>query len=242
MSIELAIALILAFIMIYIFLINVYSILFRLTGLTKIKARFQAISLLTNSGYTTSESEIITTNHMRRNIAIASMLTGYIFSVVIVSLVLNLINAVSSNSHQIRYVFIFIAFGIFIVILILFKIPFIKRPFERLIERIGLKIINKDGKMNIMTLLDSYGSEAIVQITLNYVPKVLKDKPLIDLKLRDDYNINMLMLKVNGVAKEITKNTVLNDGDIIIVFGPLQSIKRLFIGWEQIKRGKEEQK
>ena len=239
MSIELAIALILGFVMIYIFLINVYSILFRLTGLTKIKARFQAISLLTNSGYTTSESEIVTTNHMRRNIAIASMLTGYIFSVVIVSLVLNLINAVSSHNNQIRYMFVFIAFGVFIVILILFKIPFIKKPFEKLIESIGRKLMNKHGKVNVMTLLDSYGSDAIAQINLNYVPILLQDKPLSEIQLRENYNINILMLKVNGVAKDLTKNTILQDGDVIIVFGPLQSIKKLFQG-NEVKKAKTE--
>lgn len=240
MSIELAIALILGFVMIYISLINIYSILFRLTGLTKIKAKFQAISLLTNSGYTTSESEIITTNHMRRNIAIASMLTGYIFSVIIVSLVLNLINAVSTNSSKISFMFVFIAFGIFIFILILFRIPFIKRPFERMIENIGRKLMNKNDKINIITLLDSYATgDAIVQITLNYVPKFLQNKPLSEVQIRENYNINMLILNVNGLTKEITKNTILKDGDIIIVFGPLQTIKKLFQG-NDIKKLKEQ--
>ena len=33
--------------------------MFRLTGMSEDKARFQVISLLTNSGFTTSESELI---------------------------------------------------------------------------------------------------------------------------------------------------------------------------------------
>ena len=40
-------------------LIQVFSVLFRISGLTKVKAKFQVISLLTNSGFTTSESEIV---------------------------------------------------------------------------------------------------------------------------------------------------------------------------------------
>jgi len=238
MSIELAIALILGFIMIYIFLVNIYSILFRMTGLTKTKARFQAISLLTNSGYTTSESEIITTNHMRRNIATASMLTGYIFSVVIVSLVLNLINALSTSSTGISYSSMFIAFGIFIGVILLFKIPFLRKPFEKIVEHFGRRLMNKHSKVNIMTLLDSYGKDAIAEITLNYVPGMLKDKQLSELHLRELYNINVLMLKTNGVTQEINKNTILHEHDIVIVFGIQQNIKKVFLSSEQIKDNK----
>ena len=233
MSVELAIALILAFIMIYIFLINIYSILFRITGLTKVKARFQAISLLTNSGYTTSESEIVTTNHLRRNIAIASMMTGYIFSVVIVSLVLNLINAVSINTSKISYSYIFIAFGVFVFVILLFKIPFIRRPFEKLIELFGKSLLGKHKKTNIITLLDSYGREAIAQVTLNYVPSIMKDKQLSDINIRDEYDLNILMIKTSDGTENITKMTILKENDIVIVFGPLQNIKKLFLGKEE---------
>lgn len=240
MSVELAIALILAFIMVYISLVNVYSILFRLTGLTRVKARFQTISLLTNSGYTTSESEIITTNNARRKIAVASMLTGYIFSVVIVSLVLNLINAVSARSSSIRYMYIFIAFGVFIFLILLFKIPFIKRPFEKMIEAFGRRLMKKHQSENIITLLDSYGRDAIAQVTLNVVPENMKDKQLSEINIRDEYNLNILMIKSGGITQEIKRNTVLRERDIVIVFGPLQSIKKLFMAGD-IKKPKEEE-
>ena len=78
-----SVILILAFIVIYVIVIQIYSVLFRITGLTKEKARFQAISLLTNSGFTTSESEIIVSDRVRRRIAIAAMINGYAFSVII---------------------------------------------------------------------------------------------------------------------------------------------------------------
>ena len=50
-------------IVLYIYTIEVFTILFRITGLTKEKAKFQVISLITCSGYTTSEAEIVTTNN-----------------------------------------------------------------------------------------------------------------------------------------------------------------------------------
>ena len=45
-------------VIIYYVLIKFYTVLFRITGLPEEKAGFQAVSLLTNAGYTTGESEI----------------------------------------------------------------------------------------------------------------------------------------------------------------------------------------
>ena len=67
----------------YMAIAEVFTVLFRLTGLTREKARFQVISMLTNSGYTTSESELITQSKVRRRLARLTMLFGYSFTVTI---------------------------------------------------------------------------------------------------------------------------------------------------------------
>ena len=234
MSISLAITLILGFILVYIFLVEIYSILFRITGLTTIKARFQAISLLTNSGYTTSESEIITTNKLRRNIAIASMVTGYSFSVIIVSLVFNLITRLSAQSWQENYETILIILAAFAGVLIFFKLPFIKKPVEKGIEKIARKIMKKGIKENVITLLDIYDKDVIAEVAINKVPQIIQNKKLMEINVRDLYNINILMLKKNGVAEVVTKETILQENDDIVVFGPLQSIRKLFMGKEEL--------
>ena len=83
MSLASSVTLIVTVILVYYALIKVFSILFRITGLPKEKAIFQSVSLLTNAGYTTGESELVVSEKTRRRIATASMLTGYFFSVVI---------------------------------------------------------------------------------------------------------------------------------------------------------------
>ena len=77
------------FIIIYIVISDIITIFFRLTGLTEEKARFQVVSLLTNSGYTTRESEAIVSSKIRRRLARATMLFGYAFTVTIVSTAVN---------------------------------------------------------------------------------------------------------------------------------------------------------
>ena len=88
-------------IVLYIYTIEIFTILFRITGLTKEKARFQVISLITCSGFTTSEAEIIATNRRRRRLAIICMITGIIFNVMIISFIINLI-MLGEASHKNR--------------------------------------------------------------------------------------------------------------------------------------------
>ena len=83
-------------VVLYMALIEFFTALFRITGLTKEKARFQVISMITCAGFTTSESEIITTNRGRRRLAITCMITGTLFNVVIISLIINLLSTISN--------------------------------------------------------------------------------------------------------------------------------------------------
>ena len=136
-----SVILILAFIVIYVVVIQIYSVLFRITGLTKEKAHFQAISLLTNSGFTTSESEIITSDRFRRRIAIAAMINGYAFSVIIVSLIINVILSLKEDLQDQTLIVMLYAFGIFVALIIITQIPFVKRLFERFIQFIFIIVI-----------------------------------------------------------------------------------------------------
>lgn len=77
MSFISSVSLIVAVIIIYYALIKFFSVLFRITGIPKERAAFQSVSLLTNAGYTTAESEIIVSEKTRRSIATAAMLTMF---------------------------------------------------------------------------------------------------------------------------------------------------------------------
>ena len=63
MSLSVSISLFFAVAVAYILIIDIFTILFRMSGMTEEKAKFQVISLLTNSGYTTKESELVVSNY-----------------------------------------------------------------------------------------------------------------------------------------------------------------------------------
>jgi len=228
MKLELAVILILGVIMVYLILIRIFTILLRITGLTNEKAKFQAISLLTSCGFTTSESEIITNSRARRRIAIVAMVTGYGFSVIIVSLIFNLLNSLNQVQTSSTLKVIIISAAVFVGLILFFQLPFVKKGNERLIAKIALKIIQRKQYENTITILDSYGKDAICEVMINNLPDILEDKKLFEVRLRDTYKINLLMIKRRNKIVDITKDTIVQYHDVVVVFGPYQNIKDLF--------------
>ncbi len=66
MNLYIALSLFSVIILIYLVITELFTILFRFTGLPDERARFQVISLLTGCGYTTKESEMFLSNRRRR--------------------------------------------------------------------------------------------------------------------------------------------------------------------------------
>ena len=89
MNIYAAFSLFSLIILLYWVITELFTIIFRFTGLPDEKARFQVISLLTGCGFTTRESEMILSSRRRRRLARITMLFGYVFNITIVSAFIN---------------------------------------------------------------------------------------------------------------------------------------------------------
>ena len=76
MNIYVSIALFILIVMLYMVISELFTILFRFTGLPDEKARFQVLSLLTGCGFTTRESEMVLSTRSRRRLARIMMLFG----------------------------------------------------------------------------------------------------------------------------------------------------------------------
>ena len=228
MNLATSVILILAFIVIYVILVQIYSVLFRITGLTKEKALFQSVSLLTNSGFTTSESEIITSDRLRRRIATAAMISGYALSVVIVSLIINVLLNLKDGAED-TLMFMVYGFGVFVLIIIITQIPIFKRNFEKLIQSIATRLLKRSNYENVIILLDNYGRDAMAEVILNRVPDFMIEKTVLEMKIKSKYRINILMYKRNGKALDVTVDTVFKKKDHLVVFGSVTGIKNAFM-------------
>ncbi|HAX72132.1 MAG TPA: hypothetical protein DCY20_01270 [Firmicutes bacterium] len=228
MSLIGSLLLFITFILVYILIIEVFTVLFRLTGLTEEKAKFQVISLLTNSGFTTQESEIITGSVVRRRLARITMLFGYAFTVTIVSSVVNLFLQLKNLELMNMAISMLL---LFVFILLLYAIRrnwWVKETFDRFIEKIGNHIMFGE-KSNPLVLIDQYHTMAMVKINLTHIPSCFKDKQLSETNLRTKYNILILTIRRNGnILPNILGDTTLQSEDILIVFGPYKNIRELF--------------
>ena len=235
MNLWLAISLVLVVVTIYMLAIEIFSVAFKLTGLVTSKIRLQVASLFTSSGYTTAESELIAKDDKRRRIAIACMYTGHIFSVAFMGLVFNVVISLASYTstgapHFTEWYFIVLYVSLFFFLTMLFlKIPPINRHFQRFLEAIALKSSTRAKKSNIITVLDLHGKHATAEVSLNIVPDFCKDVALFEMGLSHNYSLNILSIRRDSRYVEVTKDTMFQQGDVLLIYGLINDIKEAFV-------------
>ncbi|MDY0139564.1 MAG: TrkA C-terminal domain-containing protein [Candidatus Izemoplasmatales bacterium] len=229
MSVEALIMMGTAIILVYIIFIEIFTIIFRLTGLTNDKARFQVISLFTNSGFTTQEAELIVNSRVRRRIANVTMLSGFILNVTVISVLVNVfITLGSAKSSDVLLFFLFIG-GFFIIVFLLKKLRVFEFLLRGFVERITNRVIYGGGS-NIIEILDNVGANTIAQVKVINVPEPLKDKTLEISNIRKDYMINVLAIITGRETNaNVTKDDIIKKDDKVIVYGKVVNIKKLFL-------------
>ena len=245
MNIWLAVALILAVISIYLFVIEAFSVAFKLTGLATKKIRFQVASLFTSAGFTTAESELITNDDRRRRIAVTCMYTGHIFSVVIMGLIINVLISIGASINADRtgrtytewyFIVFYISAALFLLVLII-KIPPINKRFQKLLENIAINTSKGRRESNIITVLDYYGKSAIVEVVLNKLPDFANEVSLYDMALTKKYALILLSLRRGNRRVSISKDTMLVKGDVIVAYGHINDIREAFVNSVANKKG-----
>lgn len=221
-------------VVVFVALVNLFMILFQISGLTKEKSRFQVISLLTNSGFTTKESEAVTSSKMRRNIAIGVMITGSIFSIVIVTLFVNLVLSFDKEQLYDSFWSLVIGSSIFILVLIIVRLPGVRKGTQKLIVGISNRVLKGKNK-NVVTILDELGDEAICKILIYGLPEILKDVSLADANITKKYGINVLSLERGNRILKAHADTIIQPGDNIVVYGKYVNIRDLFLNQRIIK-------
>ena len=217
------------FIIVYIVISDIITIFFRLTGLTEEKARFQVISLLTNSGFTTRESESIVSSKIRRHLARATMLFGYAFTVTIVSTTVNFFMSLSKGELEALFIWVPILLAILVVFHLLRRSVYLRTKFDGWIECIGNRLMFGPDS-NPIVLLEDYGDMVVAHIYLQQVPKILQDTPLRDSEIMARHNIMVMMVKnQKGEARQAPADTVLRPNDIMMVLGHRKDILEVFV-------------
>lgn len=218
-----SIILLIAFSIIYIIITEIFTVLFRLTGLPEDKARFQVISLLTSCGFTTSQSEPITMSQKRRRLAAIAMLFGYIFSLIVVSTIVNIFLDMSASEIN-TFVGLSATLSIaFFVVFALVKFKKANKLFDMFIEKLYRKL--RARQINPITVMDTLGSNIIANIHLSFPPENIVNIPLKQCALRKNFGIQILLIERNDeLLEHIDGDTCLCLNDNIIVLGKEKAI------------------
>jgi len=228
MSLDLVFLLLLFLVILYITIIEIFTVVFMITGMSYARARFQVISLLTNCGFTTTESEIIASSRKRRKIAITIMLFGTIFNVAVVSLLVNAVLSFSRDKTFNSFHATLYLLGFMVFVIIIKKITFVRVTFDNIVKRIAAKVIFSKNA-NPMLILDNFNGFVIAQIKIIEVPKKLKNKTLLESRISKDYGIRVLTIKRDDITMgDISKDQIIIEADRLIVYGPLSHIIDVF--------------
>ena len=199
--------------------IEISTALFIFTGLKRKVARFQAISMLTGTGFTTGESELIIDHPIRRKLGAFLILFGAFSLAVIISAITNLLTE-SFYTMEIAY----IAGGIFAMLFIL-KLPRVQKILTKKLKR-ELKEHYELADLPItdVLLMDEDDEVREISIGENSPYKGKKFNEII----QNDEDIMLLFIKRGDLnIRNKAQDTTLKPGDRIIVYGnnPLISEK-----------------
>lgn len=210
----------------YLVIVEIFTVLFRLTGLREDKARFQAISLMTNSGYTSKESELIMNSSIRKNLATLMMLFGYIFAVSGVSLLVNLF--IRAGEAQLNWLTLLYSLLFLLIIIAITRSKWLIRHFDRLIKYLAQK---KDDGMfcNNIRILEMIHDKLIAEVLITRLPTEISGKNLEETNFSRTYMLNVLLIKRgNQIIDHVTPKDELKKGDRVLIYGSKKHIIELF--------------
>ncbi len=226
-------------ILLYWVITELFTIIFRFTGLPDEKARFQVISLLTGCGFTTRESEMILTSRPRRRLARITMLFGYVFNITIVTAFINVFLSLKVAQVEDYLLGILIPLAVVAVIFVFIRVPVVRAWGDQQLQHFADRLIRGDAGNTVMPL-DYIGQDSIALVTLKAIPEEYKDVPLSETGLRAETGILVMLVESPGKsAQPAGADTVFQVGDKLTVFGDYATICRSFHARERFSDNSE---
>lgn len=214
------------FLIVFLIITEILCILFRLTGLSEEKAKFQVISILTGTGFTTRESELITQHPTRRILAQYAMILGYVGLATIISFLATILTNVIKNSIGILDI-VKIAI-IFIVVVLFLKNKYLMIVLNKLVEKIVLRSKSAGhSKRSIYSLLNQTHGYGLFEILMEegciFIGKTLEESEL------KAYHIQVLNIdKGNDFITFPSADYVIAKGDCLMIYGNKEKVIELF--------------
>ena len=218
--------------------VRIGAIAFQLTGLEWSLAKFQALSCFSGTGFTTKESELITSSKQRRKIASILIILGNAGFVILISAFAgSIIPTEASITSELSksylpfripgFLVIWVNLAIIVVVVYsIYRVLTNEQLVRKLTNFLRKKIIKKEifQKVSFEELLLATGGYGISRITVSAGSPVL-NKTLAKSELRE-YDITILAIVRGGeTIPNPAAHTKIVLNDELICFGKLENIK-----------------
>ena len=218
-------------------IVRIGAIAFQLTGLEWTLAKFQALSCFSGTGFTTSESELVTGHPQRRRIATVLMVLGNAGLVTMIASIANALNpqqtlwAKLSESilpFDVPHSLIpWLNLSLIIIALyIMYKLSLNKKLIKKLTNFLRIKIIKREmiERVSFEELMLTTGGYGVAKISVCADSPVL-NKTLSESAIRSQ-DITVLAITRKGkTTANPPANTQLLLNDDLLCFGKLENIK-----------------
>jgi hypothetical protein len=202
----------------------VASIALMHTGMERERAKFQARSAFTGTGFTTSESEMVVKHPMRRKIIMTLLLLGNAGFVTAISSLIIGFTGDPSPQNQARHLTLLLA-----GLLLLFLITRSKR-LERILDRFIIHLIQKYTDLRpqsferLITIMDDF---EVMELSVKEQDG-LCGKSLAELKLPDQGLLVLGVIEANDHYNGVPRGDYrINADDRLILYGQAEKIANL---------------
>jgi hypothetical protein len=195
----------------------------KLTGLDIHTARFQALSALTGTGFTTKETELIMSHRQRRRIIMSLMVVGPIGFITILG---SVIFSIAEDIIIRQFIAIIL---VFLIILLITRSKKIMAFFHRGVEK-QLKKRRYPRRVILEQVLQLSKNYGICEIKI-YRHSKYAEKKLSETDFKERGFMVLAIERQDSLIAVPKGSDVLKDEDILVVFGNLHSLKEFAKGF-----------
>ncbi|MFK2825891.1 TrkA C-terminal domain-containing protein [Bacillus sp. B190/17] len=200
------------------FVIEISVMLFNLTGLETDVSRYQVVSMLTNTGFTTDEAQLILDHPVRRRLSMFLILFGAFSLAVIISSITNIL------ADDLRLKELALINVVLLILVLAGKTPFIRHKLQKKLSyemEKKLEISELPVKDALYLNEDDLVTDVVIDESSEFIGK--KTTELI----RRDEDVNILFIKRGKVyVRSSLASEKIQEGDQLFIYGNKKTIKK----------------
>lgn len=204
-------------------IVKIASITLTMTGMDSKRARFQALSAFTGTGFTTKDAELVVKHEQRRKIIMALMILG---NAGLVSIIATLIGSFAKLKRvsQVPVNLILLAAGIYLIYWLASRRGLMRRWGRWIEKRIAKSKVLEEKKIEeILHLAEGYGIAEV---------RIKDDSPLVSQPLADSAlsQRDILVLAIErggGIIPTPKGSDDIQTADNLICYGKLANIRKM---------------